>query len=287
MNLLRAVLVVALAAVVAAAAQSPDPREIVRRSVERDQMNWNLARDYTFVQRVQENRRDRRGNLTKTEIRTSEILIMDRKFFERLIAKDDKPLTDKEKEKADREFEKELAKWRGKNERERANALADQEKERREAREFLLEVPEAYEFTLAGEESLAGRATWLIDAVPKSGYRPKSKRGQWLPKMKGRLWVDQAEFQWVKAEIETVATISFGFILARLAKGAHLGFEQTKVNNEIWLPQHAAVTAEARIGLVKRLSADVDVRYSGYRKFQSNSRITGVEELPPGASGPP
>ena len=81
------------------------------------------------------------------------------------------------------------------------------------------------------------------------------------------------------AEAETLGTISFGLFLARLAPKSHLSFEQTRVNGEIWLPKRATVTASARLALVKQVSLDQEITFSGYRKFQADSKIVSATEL--------
>ena len=40
----------------------------------------------------------------------------------------------------------------------------------------------------------------------------------------------------------------------RLAPGSRLIFEQVRVNNEVWLPKRVAVTASARLGLIKKFN---------------------------------
>jgi hypothetical protein len=67
--------------------------------------------------------------------------------------------------------------------------------------------------------------------------------------------------------------------LARVAKGSHMVLEQTRVNDEVWLPKRLVVNVTARIGLVKRLDVDREVVFSEYRKFQVDSHITGTKEV--------
>jgi hypothetical protein len=57
-----------------------------------------------------------------------------------------------------------------------------------------------------------------------------------------------------------------------------LHFEQTRVNDEIWLPSSILVRADARVALVKKVRAEFDIRYSGYQKFQSDSHIVNDHE---------
>jgi hypothetical protein len=77
----------------------------------------------------------------------------------------------------------------------------------------------------------------------------------------------------VKAEGEAIDTLSFGFFLFRVAPGATVSFEQTSVNGEVWLPSRISVRAEARIAILKKMRAEVDITYREYRKFQADSKI--------------
>ena len=78
---------------------------------------------------------------------------------------------------------------------------------------------------------------------------------------------------------EVIDTISFGWFVARLGKGARLRFEQVRVNQEVWLPSHIGVAASARVALLKRYSVEQDITYKRYRKFQADSRIVSTQEL--------
>ena len=56
--------------------------------------------------------------------------------------------------------------------------------------------------------------------------RAKSRDAKVLLKLRGRIWIDKATYQWAKVEAETTDTISWGLFLARLNPGASLVFEQ-------------------------------------------------------------
>ena len=101
-----------------------------------------------------------------------------------------------------------------------------------------------------------------------------------LSKIHGRIWVDKAEYQWVKLDAETTDTISFGLFLARLGRGSSFRFEQRRINDEVWLPAHAEIAIDGRLALIKRVRAGIDIRYSNYRKFQTDSRIVSTTPTP-------
>jgi hypothetical protein len=118
---------------------------------------------------------------------------------------------------------------------------------------------------------------WMIDATPRAGYKPVNDRAKLLPKMRGRMWVDQADYQLARVEAETIDTLSFGLFFVRVGKGSRITLEQTRVNGEIWLPLNVQVKGDARLALLKTFRAQVDVAYRNYRKFQTESRIVSTE----------
>jgi hypothetical protein len=92
-----------------------------------------------------------------------------------------------------------------------------------------------------------------------------------LVHLQGKLWVDKQDYQLVKVEVEVVDTISVGLFLFRLSKGSRASFEQTRVNDDVWLPRRVQVFASARLGLLKMLHIEQEVIYSKCREFQTGS----------------
>jgi hypothetical protein len=135
------------------------------------------------------------------------------------------------------------------------------------------EVTDAYDFRIAGSDRIDGREVWMIDATPRPGFQPHSRGGKILPHLRGRMWIDKLSYQWVRLDAEVIRPISWGLFLVRLDQGARLGFHQTRVNDEVWLPRRIAVAASARIGVLKKLRIEEDVTYKNFRKFQSDARL--------------
>jgi hypothetical protein len=142
----------------------------------------------------------------------------------------------------------------------------------------LQEVPEAFNLRLMGTELVSGKPAWVIEAEPKPGYRPRSDRAKVLTKIRAKFWIDQAEYQWVKVDAEAIDTLSFGFGLFRIDRGGKLHFEQTRINDEVWLPSVLSASADARVGYIKKVRGDITVTYRDYRKFQTDSRIVSDDE---------
>ena len=143
----------------------------MQRAVAKDIVSWQAAKDYTFLQRTQEDALEGNGAVKSSKSETSEIMVLYGEPFERVIAKDDKPLPEKEQKKQNEEFEKETRKRENESPEERQKRLEKFEKQRQDERAFVREILDAYDFTLVGSEVLNGRETWIIDGTPRRASR--------------------------------------------------------------------------------------------------------------------
>jgi hypothetical protein len=69
-------------------------RQLIRQVAEKDQENDKKQRDYTYVERDEERALDGKGHVKSTEIKTYEVMDLYGDQVQRLIAKEDKPLSD-------------------------------------------------------------------------------------------------------------------------------------------------------------------------------------------------
>src|SRR5579863_9602775 len=250
-----------------------DAREIVRKSVELDQANWLRMQNYTWVARNTERHLDSKGQTKSVESTAWETLVLSGQPHRRIIERDGKPLPPDEQRKQQEKLDKAVAKLERETPDQKQRRLADLQKARAKDREFLREIPDLYDFRLEGDEKVDGHDAWVIAATPKPDYRPKLRDTKPLMKIKGKVWIDKAEYQWVRLEAETTDTISFGLFLARLSPGAKLVFEQTRVNDEVWLPKREYTSGSGRLGLVKKIAMEQELTWTNYRKFQVESKI--------------
>jgi|SRR5271163_534569 hypothetical protein len=288
---LRSALVVVLACSCALAqdnAKAPAPapslnqdqiRDLIRRTAQNDMENDKRQRDYTYIQREEQHRLDGKGEVKSTETKTSEILEIYGEQVERLIAKDDKPLSEKDAAKEEEKIQKLIDKRKDESEKDREKREEKEEKDREQDRQFVREVADAYNFTFVGIDSLSGRDTYVIDGEPRPGYEPHLKEAKILPKFRFRAWIDKDESQWKKLDIQCIETVSFGLFLARIHKGSRIVIEQTRINNEVWLPQHINVKVDVRLALVKDFNVDDDITFRDYKKFRTDTKIVPVGEV--------
>ena len=84
--------------VLAAAAWAQDSRELVRRSISQDQLDWVRMRDYTWQARSVERHFNSQGKVESTRRESWETLILDGQPHRRMLARDGKPLSPAEQQ---------------------------------------------------------------------------------------------------------------------------------------------------------------------------------------------
>ena len=262
-----------LVLITAATAWSQDPHELVRRSIAQNQLDWVRMKDYTWQARSLEKHLDSHGKVESTKREAWETLILDGQPYRRTLERDGKPLSPEEQRVEQSRLDREIRKLNSETPAQKQRRLEDAEKQRRREFAFLSEIPELYDLRLEGDATVDGRPVWVVSGAPRPGARPKTSDAKMLMKVRGRMWIDKATYQWAKVEAETTDTISWGLFLARLSAGAKMIFEQTEVNSEIWLPKRLLLTGSGRVGLIKRLARDEQIEWSNYRKFTVDSKI--------------
>ncbi len=262
--------------------------EIIDRSLNKYRENLDVQHNYLFRQREVNQELDSKGQVKKIEIHTYEVFMPCRgDWYEKLVEKDDKPLNDgeqkKEAEKLDKycaeqkkheeQHQRDLEKWKEKHADDGQPPPLD--KEERDEREIADGIKNVYNFKLDGEEKRDGRDVYIISAEPNPAYKPDKRWEHLLAKMRGKLWIDAADYQMVKAEADLFDDFHVGLFLFKLNKGAHFEFEQTRINGETWLPSREYLKGSGRVAFVTGRFQQ-NTTYSDYRKFRTDTKITGV-----------
>ena len=254
-------------------------RDLIRLCAEKNLENDKKLRDYTYVERQEMHHLNGKGEVKSTETETSEVMEIYGEPVQKVVAKNDKPLSPKDAQKEEGKIQKLIDKRKDDSESDRKKRLEKEEKEREEERQFVREVADAYNFKFVGIETLNGRDTYVIDGDPKPEYQPVHKEARILPKMRFRVWIDRADSQVARLDVQCIDTVSFGLFLARLHKGSRVVLENTRVNDEVWLQRHVAVKVDARIALLKDFNVDVDITDRDYKKFRTDTKIVPIGEL--------
>lgn len=255
-------------------------RDLIRHSADNDLENDKKQRDYTYVEREEVRRLDGEGQLKSTEVKLYDVMDIYGEQVQKVIAKDDKPLSEKEAKKEDEKIQKLIDKRKNESDDDRRKRLENEQKQREQSRQFVKEIADAYIFKFVGLEALDGRDTYAIDCDPRPGFQPHMKESKFLSKARGRVWIDKNDLQMKKLDVVFIDTVSLGFFLARIHKGSRVIVENVRVNDEVWLQQHVAVNIDVRVALLKNFNIEVDVSDRDYKKFRSATRIIPLGEAP-------
>ena len=254
-------------------------QQLFRVVADKDIDNDKRLRDYTYIERDVQNRLDGKGQVKSAETKTYQVMEIYGEQINRLIQKDDKPLSEKDAAKEEKKVQKVIDKRKNESESDRKKREQKEEKDREDGRKFVREVADAYNFKLVGTELVGGREAWVIDGEPRPDFVPHMKESKFLSKFRGRVWVDKNDLQLAKMDIEVIDTVSLGWVLARIHKGTHVMLEQVRVNDEVWLPRHLSFKLDARIALFKGYNIDGDQTFRDYKKFRTSTKIVGYGEV--------
>ena len=237
----------------------PDVQEIIKRSVAATQENWKLAPDYAFMERDILSKKDR----GKTE-KTYEVLMVDNSPYNKLVALNGRPLGKGDAAVEEQKLQEAIQARRRESQRERSKRVSKYQRERNADEAMMREMVNAFQFRPAGEETLNGRQCWVFDAIPKPGYQPESRDTKVLSAMKGRLWIDKSEYQWVRVKAEVTRPVRMYGFLAKVGPGTRFELDQAPVAANLWLPKHYSVNVSATaLGFFNEDSTD-DETYWNY-----------------------
>ncbi len=241
-------------------AETPNPGEIIRKSVEATKSDWAQTAKYSFVERDVE---DKRHNAAMSK--TYQVLMIDGSPYNLVTAANDQPLSADEKATEQRKLHKEMERRQNESDRERARRVAKYDRERNRDHRMLQEMVDAFQFKLAGDAQVDGHRCWVMDAEPKPGFEATDHEGRVLKGMQGKLWIDKATNQWVKVHAEVVKPVSFYGFLAKVGPGTAFDLEQAPVSDGVWLPKAFSVRVRASaLGFFSENSDEHDT----YRDYQ-------------------
>jgi hypothetical protein len=232
-------------------------RQIVGQSLVVAEHSWQARNDYNYMERDEDRRLDAAGQVQSDNVDVTRMTLVNGIRFEQLMEHNGQPPSAQDQKKRDQDFEK----LKHETPEERAARLRKDQ----ENRSFLRDLLEAFDFRLIGEETVADRPTYVLEATPHPGYHATGKYGKLFARVQGKLWVDKQNFGWVKVDGEVTQTFSMGLFVARVQRGSHIILDQTCLGDAVWVPKRLEVRASARILFLKSLELDRILTYTDYR----------------------
>jgi hypothetical protein len=227
------------------------PAEHIRASLER-MMSQDTRKQELLHQRRQHKREfNSDGTLKSETVLDLRLDPWDEFVVTRVIARNEQPLSDKEKADQEERLRKQVQAMRRNPPKSRA------EKEE----SWMRELPDALVFRRAGVEDLGGRRADVLTFEPRPGYKAKHMRAKLFEKIRGTIWMDQAENELVKVDVLVFDDVSIGFgILAKLEKGTHFEMQRKKWESGVWFEEWQRLRYDARL-LIKPMRQEVETRW--------------------------
>ena len=232
------------------------------REVEAHQKQLDkLREDYTFRSLRTTREVDSSGNTKKTETEEHEVFFVNGHRVQKLVRKDGKDLTPDQARKEQERVNKEVLKVS-------QPGYKDSDKDEITVGRLLQIVS----FSRPRRVRLNGRETIAFDFAGDEHAKTHGRDEDALKKVSGTIWIDEAdrEVSRMSATLDENYHVGFG-ILASVAKGSNVVFDQALIRNEAWLPTEIALHLQARAFLVAGIRAEIDVRFDQYRKFQTDA----------------
>jgi hypothetical protein len=248
--------------------------------------------DYTFTQKITEREIDDKGRLKKEKVAVYEVYpIADYGWVRKLVAENGAPLSPEraaeEQKRVAEELEKaerEAPKLKEKRERQRAERRARQkakaQKEGNEEEEDDIGIAtflRTSELVSPRRERFRERDVIVFDFRPRPGFKPADRGESIVSKLSGVIWVDPVERQVMRLEGRLVDSFKVGGgLLASVKPGSAFVFEQTRLDDGVWLPRFSQVNVSARVMLFAGLSINETHEFSDYKRFSTK---TGDDKL--------
>jgi hypothetical protein len=256
-----------------ALAAEPDPGAIVRSAAANDVRNSELELRYNYCERIRFVELDSHGKPVKARTKTHSVVMIDGTPHKLMLEENGRIATPEQKENHTIEIRRVEEARRLQTPAQRAMRQSEFRKRHEEFRRAIQELPDAFDFQLAGEEMIDSRPAYVINASPRLGYTPVDRYSKLYTKVTATLWIDKAERQWVKVKADLHDTVSFGWILVRIHGGSSALSTRVRTSEGVWVQDRMWYQVSMRIGLFKSSRAEVDTRYSDYVLIDSDARM--------------
>jgi hypothetical protein len=255
---MSAALLLAGALLVPVVPSLPDGNALVRELAQKQRRWEEILNSYTYDVDVVRDDLDKEDRVTKRESRRYEVFYVKGRPIRRLVAEEGRPLAAERQAKVDREV------------KEKVDAVNEQRVARELPAVRLSQILERYDFRSVDREAVDGRPAIVLEFTALPGSRPLA-HDDVLRNLSGRVWMDEAEREVVRAEVRNTAGMKLLLGLAASVSAMSGTFEFRRVGDTVWLPLRDETRATGRMLLFKTFRTRVVHTYGNFRRFDVHS----------------
>jgi hypothetical protein len=250
-----------------------------------------IEKDYLYHSVVTEQKVDGHGQVKKTEVTEFDHYWVNGVPVARMVKKDGNALSAEEIAKEDERIDKESAKAHER--RDKADAQGKETDSRGDQEITVPRLLELGSFTNPRRVQLNGRDTIAVDFAGNPKAKTHDRAEDAIRDLVGTAWIDERDHVLAQVDGHFISAFKIGGgLLANIQRGTSFTWEQTKVNDEVWLPAHVEGQGAARMLLFFNFDGSLSVVDSDYRKFRTSSTIlpgmtqVGAPEATEGSARP-
>jgi hypothetical protein len=249
----------------------PDLKELFKEIDANQKVLDKIKENYTGRRSTEETEYDGTGKVTKVERQEHTFFYLNGEEISTLVGEDGKPLSAEKQAKQNditkkriEEIQRKQSKKEEKEEKAREEGKDEKDDDEPGIEMFL----RACQFVNPRHERFRGQDVLVFDFEGNPEYKAKKIAERVAQQLAGVIWVDEKQHEVVRLEAYFVKDFRFaGGLLANLQKGTSFIFEQTFLNNEVWLPTYEEAHIGVRVLLVKGFKVNEITRYSDYQRF--------------------
>src|SRR5438445_308998 len=263
-------------------------KALFKENDDNQKANDKLKENYAGSQSEEETEFEGDGRMKKHDINEYTFFYLNGDEITTLVKKDGKPLNDTEQKRENEKTQKRIEE----HQKRATKKEAKEEKAKEEGKSEEKDEPgieiflRACQFVNPRRERFRGQDVLVFDFEPNPEFKPHKLVEKVVQKLAGVVWIDEKARDVARLEAYFTGDMKIGGgLLANLQKGTSFVFEQSFVNNEVWLPTYMEAHVGVRFLLVKGIKASIVTRYWDYRKF--NVETLSTISKPKGASDAP
>jgi hypothetical protein len=250
----------------------PPPEEFGRRVRTALQLDYQVQKEFTYLERRRDVRISRLGKVTIGPLRTFEVFPSDRPggTYKRLIEVDGKPVPPDELARRDAEHARDLRerdlRVRSDGTRQPAARSSQADEEQRDREAILADAIAVFQPAYVGRESVDGEPVLVADLKPRADARVTTREGRWMKRFAGRMWVAADDYQLVKIDMRAFDDITIGWgVVGRINTGSRVLYSRRRFEHA-WLPAEVTYEASGRTLLFRPFQFTATTTFSGYKR---------------------
>lgn len=218
-----------------------------------------IQKDYACMKLEENDEINAKGKITGRAVTLYQVSYIAAHEIDRKIEVNGKPLTPAQQQKEDDRINKKIDQY---------NKEAVNPPKKDSGDVGISDFLRVSRFTNPRWERFRGQDMVVFDFGPNPNYKPKKLADKLIYDLVGTVWVDAQAQDVVRLEARFGNSFKIGGgVLASLQKGSAFQFEQSRVNNEVWLPSYDEIHVGAKLLMLKTFRADQTDHYYDYQKF--------------------